>query len=66
MIQPQPTVAEIDTDLAQLSPEQRAARGIRHSSTDDHSTAIFPGDNQHIKRMELCYSTNKAFRRAAQ
>lgn len=59
-----PTPAEIATDLRELSPLECAELGIRHSSEDDHSTAIFPGDNQHVKRMELCYSVNKAFRRA--
>jgi hypothetical protein len=54
------TTAE-NLDLRELSPVECAELGIRHSSQDDHSTAIFPGDNQHIKRMELCYSTNRAF-----
>ena len=57
------TPNDIAADLAPHSPEYCAARGIRHSSEDDHSTAIFPGDNQHVKRMELCYSVNKAFRK---
>jgi hypothetical protein len=68
------TAAEIAADLRALSPgecvdskrrTERNPNGIRHSSQDDHSTAIFPGDNQHVTRMELCYSTNKALRRAA-
>jgi len=35
---------EIAADLSPLTPEQCAARGIRHSSTDDHSTAVLSID----------------------
>lgn len=57
------TASDVAHDLRELTPAECAERGIRHSSEDDQSTAIFPGDNQHIRRMELCYSTNRAFRK---
>jgi hypothetical protein len=40
----EPTAEDIAVDLAPRSPEECAARGILHSSQDDHSTAILDTD----------------------
>ena len=61
---PDATSAEIAADLAPHSPEKCAARGIRHSSEDDHSTAIATGDTERIRRMMLTHSVAKVFRGA--
>ena len=48
-----------DIDLAPLTPEQCAARGIRHSSEDDNSTAILDTDPDWLTRGMLRYHARK-------
>lgn len=55
-----PTPAEISADLAPLSPEECAARGLRHSSTDDHSSAILTGDTFELRQRMLAMTSRKA------
>ena len=54
------TLDEIERDLAALSPEECRARGIKHSSQDDHSTAIVTGDRFVTRYGILRYSARKS------
>jgi hypothetical protein len=56
------TDAEIAHDLRALSPAECAARGIRHSSTDDHSTGIRTDDTFELRLGMLRGATRRAFR----
>lgn len=54
------TQEDIALDLAPLSHEECARRGIKHSSEDDNSTALAPGDCHTLKLGLLRYSARKA------
>lgn len=53
------TAADIARDLAPLTPDECAARVLRHSSKDDHSTAILDTDPDWLTRGMLRAAARK-------